>query len=328
MLQEESQRRQTELREYLQEMSTTCMSDEYIRVIAAKLKTLYTDGFRHSYSDLFPLIVSIAKNPNCSLEYLANNLQSVHTLVEQDYVDKKNEFAGLYSHLRKLSDHLNLEIARYNYYFLDSQVDALQRQNEFLQNELRKASDTLSVAQEKVSSVYEGLETATQQLKAVRESVESAKGELSSAKDVLGKANERIGSMQTELVSVLSIFAAIVLTFSGSMSLLGSALTGMQETPFYKATFFVLLCGFILCNSIFLMMYIIGKITNRNIYARCKSPDCSCGSDGSPMCKGIHRVRKRLPYVFWLNVSIIVLMVADVALWVLSELELLGIPSL
>ena len=76
-----------------------------------KFKALYSNNFRHNYSEFFPLIVEIAKNENnYSLDYLSNNLEAMRLLVENDYVAGEKEFKGLYQPLMKLSDHINLEI--------------------------------------------------------------------------------------------------------------------------------------------------------------------------------------------------------------------------
>ena len=280
MLIEESRRRQGELKKYLIEMSLTCMEESEIRKMAIKYKSLYSDGFRHNYSEFFPFIVDIAKNESgYSIDYLSNNLEALRTLVEQDYVNGEKEFKGLYRPLSKLSDHINLEIGRYSYYSTSEQkVMDLEKRNQSLQNELK---------------------TSTQELKDARESV---------------------SSVQTELIAVLSIFAAIVLTFSGSMSLMGNAFSSIVSVSGIKSVFFVLLCGFVVCNIIFLMMYIVGKITRRSIYAKCQSKECTCGENNTPKCSGITRIRKRLPYIFWLNITFLILMVVDVAIWYLDKL--------
>lgn len=280
MLIEESLRRQEELKAHLCDMASAMKEDDELREIAIKLKGLYTDGFRHVYSEFFALIVEIAKDDNAyNLDFLSNNIMNVRALVEQDYVDGEKEFRGLYKPLTKLSDHINLEIARYSYSSIhELRVLDLEKRNKNLQTELADATEKLGEAQKSMSSV------------------------------------------QTELIAVLSIFAAIVLTFSGSMSLLGNALTGMENAPFFKSVFFVLLCGFIITNVIFLMMYLVGKITGRNIYAKCKSKDCTCGEGGVPKCCGLTRIRKRLPYVFWINFLVILMMVVDVVVWYFDKL--------
>lgn len=287
MLIDESRRRQAELVGILKDMAITCMDDSAVRSVVIKFKAIYTDGFRHNYSEIFPLIIEFSKSDNkYNLDYLSNNLQSARDLVEQDYVAGEKEFKGLYRPLLKLSDHLNLEIGRYNYYSISEQrVMDFEQRNQQLQLDLDDTTKKLDEASSRLT-----------------------------------EAEEKLGSVQTELISVLSIFAAIVLTFSGSMSLFGNALTGMQNTRFFKAVFFVLLCGFVVFNTIFLMMYLVGKITGRNIYARCKSKDCTCGTNGSPKCMGVTRIRKRLPYVFWLNAAIIILMVIDIFIWYFDNL--------
>ena len=88
MLIEESLRRQEELKAHLYDMASAMKEDEELREIAIKLKGLYTDGFRHVYSEFFALIVEIAKDDNAySLDFLSNNITNVRALVEQDYVD-------------------------------------------------------------------------------------------------------------------------------------------------------------------------------------------------------------------------------------------------
>ncbi len=280
MLIQESRRRQEELKRHLCDMATSLKEENEMRDIALKLKGLYSDGFRHTYSEFFAMIVEMARDDNeYDLDYLSNNLVYLRMLVEQDYVDGEKEFRGLYVPLTKLSDHINLEIARYsNSSVHEQRVMDLEKRNSTLQVSLNEATEKLNEAQEAMASV------------------------------------------QTELISVLSIFAAIVLAFSGSMSILGNALTGLQNAPFFKSIFFVLLCGFVIANVIFLMMYLVGKITGRNIYARCKTKYCTCGKNGRPKCWGITRVRKRLPYVFWLNFIIFLMMAADLAVWYLDRL--------
>lgn len=273
MLIQEEKNRQEQLHKYLWEMSETTMDDKQLRQIIIGLKSLYANNFRHSYSQFLPMIIEIAADSNRSIDYLAENLNLARELVEKDYVDGEKEFKGLYQPLTKLSDHINLEIGRYNQYNLSElKVKDMEERNSTLRDELRKATDDLNDAKNKLASV------------------------------------------QTELIAVLSIFAAIVLAFSGSFGFIGNSLSGMSTAPFFKSVFFVVLCGFIVFNLIFLLMYIVGKITGRNIYARCKTENCTC----KKQCSGINRVRKRLPYIFWMNVAFFILLLLDVTLWFTS----------
>ena len=276
MLIEDSKKRQAELTEHLRHMATICMDDGQTREMLSRFKTLYSDHFRHSYFEFFPLIVDMAKDDGkYSLDYLTANLDAMRKLVETDYTAGTKEFEELHQPLTKLNDHINLEIGRYNYYFTNEQkVNDLEKRNNKLQEDLRSATQELMEAKKTVSSV------------------------------------------QTELITVLSIFAAILLTFSGSLSLMGSAFSSIDKAPLFKTVFVLLICGIIFANTIFLLLYIVGKVTGRNIYAKCLSADCSCVKDnGKPKCWGLTRIRKRLPYIFWLNVLFLLLIAADACAW-------------
>ncbi len=267
-------------------MAKSSFQDDDIPAMIQKLNEVYSDDFRHTYSEFFPFIVKLDnESPDSSCQILLDNLNDVRKQVEKEFLEKNNpQYKILYTRLQKLYDHINLEISRYDYNTkTENRVKDLIAKNESLQNQFQKANK-----------------------------------DLETTKTELNEAREKLSSVQTELIAVLSIFAAIVFTFSGGLNYLGTALTGMENAPFFKSVFFVLLCGFVICNVIFLLLYIIGKITGRNIYARCESENCTC-KNGKPKCKSLNRVRKRLPYVFWLNIGFLALMLIDLLLWIANN---------
>lgn len=283
MLIQESIKRQEQLKQCLYDMASKSMEDDEVESIIIKLQEIYSNNFRHNYSMFFPIIIDVAKEGNSlDLDFLSNNIDRARALVEEDYLSAMVEniyprYKGLYRPLSKLSDHINMEIARYNYYLVNNQKTTdLEQKNQELQNK-----------------------------------IETASGELKLAK-------VRVEKVQTELIAVLSIFAAVVITFSGSFSFIGQALIGMNSSPFFKSVFFVLLCGVVVFNTIFVMMYTVSKITGRSIYTRCKNNDCEGQIDGKEQCSGIKRIIKRMPYVFWVNVLIIGLMVLDILFWIVN----------
>lgn len=275
MLLEESLRRQQELDNLLHEMASSCMNDVQLRSVAIKLKTIYTSNFRHNYSQFFPMIVEMSQEDNVC------SLEYLST---------------------------NLEAVR-----TMVEESYLKDEKEFttLYMPLSKLSDHINLEIGRYSYYSQN----EQKVLDLERKTAMLQAELRNSTDALEKAQEKVSTMQTELISVLSIFAAIVLAFSGSISFLGNALAGMAQTTVFKSAFFVLLCGFVIINLIFLMMYIVGKITGRSIYARCKTENCTCGMDGTPACKGLNRLRKRLPYIFWINITLILLIIVDIILW-------------
>ncbi len=258
---------------YIKELAKKSFDSRDIKKYALLLRDLYTtQDYRHSYSQFFPIISEIHKDKTSSVEYLMSNLEALKAVVETDNLENTGkEFGKLYIPLRKLSDHINLEIARYlNYNEKEERANALELQ-------LKSTTSTLNTAKSK-----------------------------------LEKANEKINSIQSEFIAVLSIFAAIVMGFSGSLNFLGNTLAQNNQLPFAKQLLVIFLCGFILINFIFAMMYFVAKITGRNIYARCETLDCTCKDGKMPKCKGFIRIMKRLPYIFWLNFVIIALILLNI----------------
>ena len=272
MLAKERERRQTELENSIKELAEKVLDDAGVRNISLKLLDIYSGGFRHSYSGFFPLILEFSKDDNpYNLDYLSNNLESVRDYVEKDYVSGEQEFKGIYDQLFKLCDHLNLEIGRWNYYSHNDQ---------------------------KIESII----TRTTDLN----------GELSAARVELEKASNQASSMQTEVIAVLSIFAGIAFVFSGGLSFLGSAISSIAGAEHYEAVILTaIICGIVIFNTIFLLMYLVGKITNRNIYARCETEECTC----EKRCYGLKKIRKRLPYVYWFNLFAIIGIIVDCMVW-------------
>lgn len=282
MLLEIKRKRDAELCQYIKELASKSFNNEEIKRYAYKLKDLYTQDFRHSYSLFFPIITEIEKDKSSSVEYLTNNLEALKEIVEIDNLNDNKEFGQLSSPLLKLADHINLEIARYlNYVEKEEQTAHLEQK----------------------------IENSTNQLNQLKEN-------LKKATEDLGIASRKIKSVQGELIAVLSIFAAIVMTFSGGLNILNGVLAGANDLVLPERILFLLICGFILINFIFAMMYFVAKITERSIYARCETENCTCKNNKSPKCCGITRIRKRLPYVFGLNVAILILLGLDI-LWIL-----------
>lgn len=183
-------------------------------------------------------------------------------------MDKGDE--DLARHIYKLIDHVELEIRRLGYLISgpESRIKELDRQLKVEQKQLGEELVEIKTQMENVSGQASGI--------------------------------------QTQLVAVLGVFSAIIITFSGGIGFVGNVLAGMADVSTVKGISIVSASGIVVGNSIFLLVYFIGKLTGRSIYATCETPDCSC----KPRCWGLTRLRKRLPYVFWLNVLLMLLIFA------------------
>jgi exonuclease VII small subunit len=261
------------------------------------------------------------------LDFLSTNIRKVRKYVERKCAAGDTTYDSLYKPMMKLSDHLSLEIARYSHFISQNrQIMDLTDKHQDLQAQLAETTERLHEATAKLdqanarfSQTEIKLTDAETKLTDAETKLKTIETDLPTAKSDLDTVKKSLASIHIDIIAVLSIFASIVLTFSGSMTVLGSALTGMQEVHAFKATFFVLLCGLVLGNVIFVMMHLVGKLTDRSIYVPCKTKQCSCENNKTPECRGLTRLRKRLPYIFWLNVILISLMFFDVVIWILEN---------
>jgi hypothetical protein len=289
MFPDETRRRQERLSGeifHLAEKVLDTQKEEHLKIIG-KLQMIYKDGFKHYYSDLFPVVLKMfEENNSYDVNYLTNNLETIRSELEFDYSNGTKQFDDIYLQFTKLCDHLNLQI---------SELSVFSK----MEDRTKDANELIIVMNEKLEQATADLEQATVGLE---------------------NANKKADSLQTELIAVLSIFAAIVITFSGGITFLGSVMAAVKDVKYFESIILVaIVCGMVMFNTIFLMMYMVSKITDRDIYAKCTVKNCSCDNERKgKKCSGIKRIRKRLPYIFYFNLFAVIGMVIDMIIWFLD----------
>lgn len=78
-------------------------------------------------------------------------------------------------------------------------------------------------------------------------------------------AEERFSRLQVDFVAILAIFAAVVIAFSTGSNYLSSALSSINTVSLKPLVAVVSLCGFVLANILFMLMYFIGQLTGKSI---------------------------------------------------------------
>lgn len=108
------------------------IDDSNVQDIIDNLCKIYSDGFRHYYSRIFADIAFIDDNPNYKLERLSSNIGIIHDVFEK--LDEEQYDENIKEKIKKLYDHVNLDISRIDY---TSQVsDKLNKKNIALSNKL------------------------------------------------------------------------------------------------------------------------------------------------------------------------------------------------
>lgn len=93
--------------------------------------------------------------------------------------------------------------------------------------------------------------------------IRKSQSDLESMSEAVGKARKEAQSSKVELVAILSIFAALVIAFSGGVSILGGAISGIGQAELQALAFVVLLCGIVLFNTVAFLMHVVFWIIRR-----------------------------------------------------------------
>ncbi len=252
-----------------------------------KLCNAYSDkNFRHSYSQIFATIKTNILEKEGSIDFLTENINTLSMLNNADNlmwnadVEKNNLIK---SKIDKLYDHVMLEISRINYY-------------------------------EQPNSKYKDVESK----------IGVANREISRANRDLRLAKQKMDSMRAESITVLSVFAAIMIASWGGTSFFSDILKSINSASIYRIIAVSCVSGFVLFNTVFLLVYMAARVMERSIYTFCptakEGEDCSLKEHKCQHnCSGINRIKKRLPYVFWVNTVLALLFFGDIAIYFLIK---------
>lgn len=203
---------------------------EYYR----RLEDIYynsdTDHFRHYYSDIFAILTLIDGDPeNGNLDILAQNMQTI----KDGYVGKEKDIS---KEIIKLYDHTNLDIARINY---------TNRMCGEAQSELGKTKIMVDSLNEEHQKAIDDIKKTEQAL--------------------ADEIHEGQKKMQNEYITILGIFAAIVLAFTGGMSFSSSVLENLHQSSIYRILIVVCVLGFVMINLIWILIDFIRDINSKGV---------------------------------------------------------------
>ena len=285
--------------------------DEWIQ----RLNKIYANKYRHTYSDIFfKLQEIIAKSDSEVLETLGENLdvlkEKIESLVSQNCDDENLKIT--LSGYKKLADHINLEIGRYNFI-----------KNQFATTATPSVPSTTPIAATIDKELEEKVDKLADDVKKMRPITTQAQRELD-------KLDSRLESNKISSITTLTIFSAVVLAFSGGITFEVGMLQGMASASAYRLVFVIALTGFVLFNTIFALLYLVGKLAGKSISTKCRhcSSDpsnngkCTCGdgtctkelATGSIFCRILHKYC----YVLIINIILLLVMYSDFFLWLFN----------
>ena len=284
----------------------------------SKLNKVYSNEYRHTYSDIFFKIQQIMSdtlsNNDASdtevLEVLGENLNVLGNRIDElaaqnsDDANYKNTVSGY----KKFSDHIRLEIGRYN--FIKSRFTGTAADG----NSGKATDEHSAIDTERVLKLEQAINAIRPRVAQAQKQLDSLDGKLESNK---------ISSITT-----LPIFSAVILAFSGGITFESGIFQGMVESTSYRLVFTIALSGFILFNTIFALLYLVGKMAGKRISTKCKylvtadnkyNKCQSCGdgyctkecAEVSIACKILHKYS----YVLAIDAILLYVLYTDFFLW-------------
>ncbi len=200
---------------------TDC-ENEYIE----KFRAIYADDFRHLYSGIFGVIANLNEEQKVSLE---QNLSLIYEKAKEQNDVGDDCSANLCKSLRKLHDHISLDISRMNY-----QTSLLHEYDERF-NEAKRNQAELG------------------------KKISKRKKEVAGLVDKLEKA-------KNEYITILGIFAAIILGAVGSLTYAGKILgeASEQSADLTRLIIIAMVLGAVLVSVINTFLSFILKINGNN----------------------------------------------------------------
>ena len=284
----------------------------------SKLNKVYSNEYRHTYSDIFFKIQQIMSdtlsNNDASdtevLEVLGENLNVLGNRIDElaaqnsDDANYKNTVSGY----KKFSDHIRLEIGRYN--FIKSRFTGTAADG----NSGKATDEHSAIDTERVLKLEQAINAIRPRVAQAQKQLDSLDGKLESNK---------ISSITT-----LTIFSAVILAFSGGITFESGIFQGMVASTSYRLVFTIALSGFILFNTIFALLYLVGKMAGKRIGTKCKYMvnaddnynQCQSCGDGycTKECAEVSiacRIFHKYSYVLAIDAILLYVLYTDFFLW-------------
>ena len=167
-----------------------------------------------------------ASEKSGSIEVLGQNLNYIRTGYRPKNYDANNELIDISANIKKLYDHVNLEIARLSY--ANNKYHQLSGNELF--NDLKSKVNSIAEISNKVKSV-----------------------------------ERKITNYQKENITILGIFAAVVLAFTAGIAFSSSVLNNIAKVSIYRTVIISLIIGLIIVNLVFGLLYYLNQLVKEKV---------------------------------------------------------------
>lgn len=237
-----------------------------------ELCDFYKENDRHSYAEITEFILS----DQGGLDYVYEIIPILKTVLERFRARGDRDMC---KRVGKLIDHLQLEELRLNYIgenitgevqkqFVElnnlhiQQLDSIRSDSERMLEGARSLNEAMK---EQIDKNQQLLEESKERQETVNCDLEETKQKLEETKAMAGEAQDKVESTHRDSITILGIFAAIVLAFTGGMVFSTSVFENLHKSSFYNVVIISLLIGLVLFNVMGILLYSLRQIQNSKL---------------------------------------------------------------
>ncbi|WP_444193301.1 hypothetical protein [Dialister succinatiphilus] len=182
--------------------------------------------FRHFYSDIFSVLTQINDGDDQgSIDVLGQNMDILLCGYQAKNSDDEGKLIDISDQIRKLYDHISLDIARIKY---------------------SEKGDVEVSGQESIEKI--------------RSQINDDESKIITLQDSVKEATVKADKMQKEYVSILAIFAAVIGVFFSGVGFSTSVLSNIDKSSIYRILLGVSILGMFLFNLLALLLGFIREI--------------------------------------------------------------------
>lgn len=225
------------------------------------IKNIYSDNFEPSIPTILNMVIGLLKGDIKRGESIATK---VAALKDEIYRGNNNISNKIKSEFNDLYEQINLEISRYNAMTDISQKSVLidDDKNNIISKLLDKKIDKKTEEYNKVA--------------------EESKNNTLNVQRELKKMDDRLEKNSMSSITSLTIFSAVILALTGGISFISGVFGGIGSSSKFRLIFTIGMLGLVLFNLIYFLLFVVAKMTDRNIEFDCNYYNvsegiCKCG---------------------------------------------------
>lgn len=247
----EGQFKNNELADILKDLASNEFgSNEEFDAVIDRLKALYMtpeggrSDFRHDYSTIARVMCELAAPAGVQEFNGTVDMQDYFSTTANRLADRLNfltiavmdrdDLSGMQAPMKKLRDHVNLEIVRINYVVVLTTTQ---------DGSLGEIGAKVAESQAKSEEIYNQVKTAKDDVANLKSSVDISQGRIMDAEKAIEESKK-------SYTAVLGILAAVVLAFNGAVTFAASTVSAVAGYHPFSIGFVVVLVGFVLFNCL------------------------------------------------------------------------------